>query len=54
MILVYFSRVLGFSTNPSTFKRLRNYTSKLSRLIYYTRLYILEAILLRFIYNSIR
>jgi hypothetical protein len=52
-ILVYFSGVLGFSADPSTFERPRNYTSKLSGLIYCARLCFLEAALPRFAHDSV-
>jgi len=52
-ILIYFSGILGFSTDPSTFERPRNYTSKLSGLIYCARLCFLEAILPRFAHQSV-
>jgi hypothetical protein len=47
-LLVYFSGILGFSASGLTFERLRNYTPKLSGLIYCMRLYMLEATLPRF------
>jgi hypothetical protein len=52
-ILIYFSGILGFSTDPSTFERPRNYTSKLSGLIYCARLCFLEAVLPRFAHESV-
>ncbi len=47
-LLVYFSGVLGFSASESNFERPRNYTPKLSGLIYCMRLCMLEATLPRF------
>jgi hypothetical protein len=47
-LLVYFSGVLGFSASGSSFERPRNYTPKLSGLIYCMRLCMLEATLPRF------
>ncbi|KAL9025823.1 MAG: hypothetical protein Q9196_005419 [Gyalolechia fulgens] len=47
-IVVYFSGVLGFSPSGTTFERPRNYTPKLSALIYCIRLCLLEASLPRF------
>jgi hypothetical protein len=41
-LLVYFSGVLGFSVDGSTFRRPRNYTSDLPALIYCIRLLVLE------------
>jgi hypothetical protein len=52
-ILVYSSGVLGFSADPSTFERPRNYTSKISGLIYCARLCFLVAVLPRFAHDSI-
>jgi hypothetical protein len=52
-ILVYFSEVLGFSADPSTFERPRNYTSKLSGLVYCAQLCFLKASLPRFAQNSV-
>ncbi|KAL8911339.1 MAG: hypothetical protein Q9171_003466 [Xanthocarpia ochracea] len=52
-IIVYFSGVLGFSPSGTTFKRPRNYTPKLSALIYCIRLCLLEASLPRFTYPFI-
>lgn len=53
IILIYFSGVLGFSADPSTFERPRNYTSKLSGLIYCARLCFLESVLPRFAHESV-
>jgi hypothetical protein len=47
-LLVYFSGILGFSASGLTFERPRNYTPKLSGLIYCMRLCMLEATLPRF------
>lgn len=47
-LLVYFSSILGFSTCGSNFERPRNYTPKISGLIYCMRLCALEATLPRF------
>jgi hypothetical protein len=47
-LLVYFSGILGFSVSGLTFERLRNYTPKLSGLVYYIRLCMLKATLPRF------
>jgi len=52
-LLVYFSGILGVSTDGSTFKRPRNYTPKLSGLIYCIRLIVLESILPRFAHSFI-
>lgn len=52
-ILIYFSGVLGFAADHTTFERPRNYTSKLSGLIYCARLCFLEAVLPRFAHESI-
>lgn len=52
-IIVYFNDVLGFSPSGTTFERPRNYTSKLSALIYCIRLCLLEATLPRFAHPSI-
>ncbi len=41
-LLVYFSGILGFTHRGTTFERPRNYTSKLSALIYCVRLCLLE------------
>jgi hypothetical protein len=46
-IIIYFSAVLGLGGSGSTFKRLRNYTPKLSALVYCIRLCFLEATLPR-------
>lgn len=51
-VLVYFSGVLGFSASGSSFERPRNYTPKLSGLIYCMRLCALEATLPRFTHRS--
>jgi hypothetical protein len=53
-ILVYFSGILGFSRDGSTFERVRNYTPKLSALIYCARLCLLELILPRYSHAGIR
>jgi hypothetical protein len=45
---VYFSGVLGISSDGSTFERPINYTPRLSGLVYYARLFILESTLPRF------
>jgi hypothetical protein len=47
-LLVYFSGILGFPASGLTFERPRNYTPKLSGLIYCMRLCMLEATLRRF------
>ncbi|KAL8626151.1 hypothetical protein Q9189_008167, partial [Teloschistes chrysophthalmus] len=47
-MIVYFSGILGFSPSGTTFERPRNYTPKLSALIYCIRLCLLEASLPRF------
>ncbi|KAM0714509.1 hypothetical protein Q7P37_009803 [Cladosporium fusiforme] len=52
-ILIYFSGVLGLSADPSTFERPRNYTSKLSGLIYCARLCFLESVLPRFAHDYV-
>jgi hypothetical protein len=52
-IIVYFSGLIGFSSDGTTFERPRNYTSKLSALIYCIRLCLLEATLPRFAHPSI-
>lgn len=52
-IIVYFSGVMGISSSGSTFERPRNYTSKLSALIYCIRLCLLEATLPRFAHTGI-
>jgi hypothetical protein len=52
-IIVYFSAVLGLGTSGSTFERARNYTPKLSALIYCIRLCFLEATLPRFAHPTI-
>lgn len=52
-IIVYFSGILGFSPSGTTFERPRNYTSKLSALIYCIRLCLLETSLPRFAHPSI-
>lgn len=52
-ILIYFSGVLGFSADPSTFERPRNYTSKLSALIYCARLCFLDSVLPRFAHDYV-
>jgi hypothetical protein len=44
-LLIYFSGILGISQDGSTFERAKNYTSKLSALIYCIRMIILEATL---------
>lgn len=52
-LLVYFSAVLGISVPGSTFERARNYTPKLSALIYCVRLCLLEATLPRFAHPAL-
>lgn len=52
--IIYFSGVLGFILDGSTFKRPGKYTLKLSAIIYYVRLYILERMLPRFLHSKIR
>jgi hypothetical protein len=47
-LLIYFSGILGISQDGFTFERAKNYTSKLSALIYCIRMIILEATLPRF------
>jgi hypothetical protein len=47
-LLVYFSGILGFSADVSTFRRPRNYTSHLSALIHSIRLLCLETTLPRY------
>ncbi|PVH98907.1 hypothetical protein DM02DRAFT_530185 [Periconia macrospinosa] len=47
-LLIYVSGVLGISHDGSTFERAKNYTSKLSAMIYCVRMIILEATLPRF------
>jgi hypothetical protein len=49
-LLIYASGVLGISQDGSTFKRAKNYTSKLSAMIYCVRMIILEAALPQFAY----
>lgn len=44
-LLVYFSGILGLSTDRQTFSRPSNYMPKLSALIYYARLVFLESLL---------
>jgi hypothetical protein len=52
-LLVYFSGILGISIGGSTFDRPSNYTSKLSALIYCSRLLIIESTLPRFAHQYI-
>jgi hypothetical protein len=52
-LLVYFSGILGISIDGSTFERPSNYTSKLSALIYCSRLLIIESTLPRFAHQYI-
>lgn len=52
-IVVYFSGILGFSPSGTTFERPKNYTSKISALVYCIRLCLLEATLPRFAHSSI-
>jgi hypothetical protein len=47
-LLIYFSGILGISQDGSTFERAKNYTLKLSALIYCIRMIILEATLPQF------
>lgn len=52
-LLVYFSGILGISTDGLTFERALNYTPKLSGMIYYIRLVFLELVLPRFRHDAI-
>jgi hypothetical protein len=52
-LLIYVSGILGISHDGSTFERAKNYTSKLSALIYCIRMIILEATLPRFAHNKL-
>lgn len=52
-LLVYFSSVLGIAHSGTSFHRPRNYTPRLSALIYCIRLCLLEAALPRFAHPSI-
>lgn len=52
-LLVYFSAIMGISTDGSTFARPRRYTPKLSALIYCIRLIVLESTLPRFAHSFI-
>jgi hypothetical protein len=52
-LLVYFSGILGISIDGSTFERPSNYTSKLSALIYCSRLLIIESTLSHFAHQYI-
>lgn len=52
-LLVYFSGILGISIDSSTFERPSNYTSKLSALIYCSRLLIIKSTLPRFAHRYI-
>jgi hypothetical protein len=52
-LLVYFSGILGISIDGLTFERPSNYTSKLSALIYCSRLLIIESTLPRFAHQYI-
>jgi hypothetical protein len=49
-VMVFFTSILGISTDGSTFERPLNYTLKLSALVYYVRLCLLESTLPRFAY----
>jgi hypothetical protein len=52
-LLVYFSGVLGISINGLTFERPSNYTTKLSALIYCSRLLLIKLTLPRFAHQHI-
>jgi hypothetical protein len=52
-LLIYVSGILGISYDGSTFERAKNYTSKLSALIYSIRMIILEATLPRFAHDRL-
>jgi Orsellinic acid/F9775 biosynthesis cluster protein D len=52
-LLVYFCGVLGISADGSTFDRPRNYTAKLSAVIYCMRLTLFESVLPRFAYSGL-
>jgi hypothetical protein len=52
-LLIYISGILGISHDGSTFERAKNYTSKLSALIYCIRMIILEATLPRFAHDRL-
>ncbi|KAK5215272.1 hypothetical protein LTR47_011625 [Exophiala xenobiotica] len=53
-LLVYYSGILGFSSDGLTFLRPRNYTGKMSALVFYMRLLILERTLPRFQYVYVK
>jgi hypothetical protein len=52
-LLVYFNGILGILIDDSTFERPSNYTSKLSALIYCSRLLIIESTLSHFVHQYI-
>ncbi|KAH8690377.1 hypothetical protein GQ44DRAFT_599121, partial [Phaeosphaeriaceae sp. PMI808] len=52
-LLIYVSGILGISQDGSTFERAKNYTSKLSAMIYCVRMIILEATLPRFAHDRL-
>lgn len=52
-LLIYFTGILGISPDGSTYERAKNYTTKLSGLIYRIRLLVVEATLPRFAHDYI-
>ena len=52
-LLVYFYGVLDISADGSTFDRPRNYTAKLSVVIYYIQLTLFKSVLPRFAYSGL-